>query len=228
MQNIVSEESYHDGEIIFQEGNSGDWVYVVLSGSVEISRVVEGRKHIIALLKTGEVFGELGFLGGIKRTATARAVGETTLGIIDRDFLYTEFNKIHGYFRAILITVVERFKQLIDKVSDFSPRNIPRVNKTLTLEFKDHRAAIKTFATNIGQGGLFIKTENPFHKGEQFILRIKLPDIADPLQIKSEVVWRREQLDKEKSPPGMGVKFLEMSNKDKQLLQHYLTANLMS
>ena len=38
--NIALEETYEDGEIIFKEGNSGDWVYVVLSGAIEFSKVV--------------------------------------------------------------------------------------------------------------------------------------------------------------------------------------------
>ena len=37
MFTIASEETYPDGKMIFQEGSSGDWVYVILSGSVEIS-----------------------------------------------------------------------------------------------------------------------------------------------------------------------------------------------
>ena len=228
MQNIVSEENYQAGQIIFEEGNSGDWVYVVLSGSVEISKIVEGKKCVIAVLKPGEVFGELGFLGGIKRTASASAVGDTTLGVIDRDFLYNEFNKIHGYFRSILTTVVDRFKQLIDKVSDYSPRKDPRINNTLSIEFKDHQTAIKTFATNIGRGGLFIKTEKLFNKGEIFLLKVRLPEISDPLQIQCEVIWVREQNEKGDSKRGMGIKFLQMSDKDNQLLKQYLDANLMA
>ena len=102
MYNIASEETYKDDQIILKEGSPGDWVYVVLSGSVEISKTVGARKYVIEVLKPNEIFGELGFLGGIKRTATARALGETTLGIIDRTSLDQEFNKgsikrFHGH-----------------------------------------------------------------------------------------------------------------------------------
>ena len=83
--NIAEEENYQDGQIIFKEDSSGDWIYVVLSGAVEISKNLQGQKYIISVLQTGEVFGELGFIGVTKRTATARAIGNTTLGIIDRE-----------------------------------------------------------------------------------------------------------------------------------------------
>jgi len=40
MYHIASEETYKDGQVILEEGSSGDWVYVVLSGSVEISKTI--------------------------------------------------------------------------------------------------------------------------------------------------------------------------------------------
>ncbi|MCK4486381.1 MAG: cyclic nucleotide-binding domain-containing protein, partial [Desulfobacterales bacterium] len=62
MFDIASEETYQDGQIIIKEGSTGDWVYVILSGTVEISRTVGAKKFVIELLKPEEVFGELAFL----------------------------------------------------------------------------------------------------------------------------------------------------------------------
>jgi uncharacterized protein (TIGR02266 family) len=227
MQIIVSEEKCRDGQVIYEEGKSGDWVYVVISGSVEISRVVGGKKFIIGELAPGQVFGVLGFLGGIKRTGTARAVGETTVGIINRDFLDEEFNKVHVYFQTILKSVVDRFKEMIDRVTESSSRKHPRIQKSLSLEFQDRDTFIKAFSANIGEGGLFIKTNKPLKKGEQFLLKLQLPDIPDPLKIVSEVVWTANKSDKDKVLRGMGVKFVKMANKDNQLLKQYINAHLM-
>jgi len=143
MFNIASEETYQDGQVILKEGSAGDWVYVILSGSVEISKTVEARKYVIELLKPGEVFGELGFLGGIKRTATARALGEATLGIIDRTSLDQEFNKLSGDFRTILVSIVERFKKMIEKTSAFSSRKETHIAKVLSLTFKERQSLLR-------------------------------------------------------------------------------------
>lgn len=221
--NVAIEETYRDGQIIFKEGSAGDWVYIIMSGSVEISKNVGGEKYIIEILEQGEVFGELGFIGGIKRTATARAIGETTLGIIDREFLDQEFNKLSGQFRTILVAITHRFKKMIDRACDYTARTEQRVPKALSLVFRDRDAFIRAYTTNISSGGLAIKTENPLPPGHQFMLKLQLPGVAESMQIKCEVVWahKREAADPDR-PPGMGVKFIEIAEKDFLFLKKYI------
>jgi uncharacterized protein (TIGR02266 family) len=223
MYNIAYEETYKDGQIIIKEGSSGDWVYVVLSGNVEVSKTIEERKYVIEMLKPGDLFGELAFLGSIRRTATTRAVGETMVGIIDREFLDQEFNKIHSDFRVILSSVVERFRKMIDRASGFSSREETRVIDTLTVSYKEKKSFINSYTGNLSSGGLFIKTENPLKEGEQFLLKLQLPGISNSLDIKCEVTWTRKKGKQKKShPPGMGVKFVEMTKKDNEFIKQYL------
>ena len=47
MLHIATEETYQDGQIIFEEGSSGDWVYLIQSGKVEISEKFGGKKIIV-------------------------------------------------------------------------------------------------------------------------------------------------------------------------------------
>ncbi len=118
--NIASEQKYDDGEIVIEEGKSGDWVCVVLKGSVEVSKNVSGNKFILGKLGPGEVFGELALLGAIRRTATVRAIGETTIGVIDREFLDKELNKMSSGLRSIVVSTAQRFKKVIDRIQGFS------------------------------------------------------------------------------------------------------------
>ena len=119
--NIASEEKFEDGEIILEEGKSGDWVCIILEGSVEVSKTVRGGKFILGKLGRGEIFGELALLGAVKRTATVRAIGETTIGIIDREFLDKELNKMSSDLRTIVVSAAQRFKKVIDRIQGFSP-----------------------------------------------------------------------------------------------------------
>ena len=223
--NLAGEETYEDGRTIIKEGSPGDWVYVVLSGSVEISKTIRGKKCVIEVLQAGEVFGELGFIGGIKRTATARAIGETVLGIIDRGFLEEEYNRLSGQFRSILETATRRFERILERIYDQGGRTDPRVPKVLSLTYKDRAAFIQAYTDNASNGGLFIKTETPLKVGYQFVLKLQLPGVPNPLQIKSEVRWMRPpEKGQSDQAPGMGIQFLEISENDARVLKECLAA----
>ena len=224
MFTFASEETYEDGRIIIREGTTGDWVYFIISGSVEISRSLGGKKFVLDTLEAGEIFGEIGFIGGLKRTATATAIGTTTVGLIDRGTLDVEFNKIPSDFRAILVAMAKRFEKMVERVSGFSSRRDVRVQKTLSLTYKDDQAFMRAFTGNMSSSGLFIRTSNPLGEGEQFLLKLQLPEIPEPIRVSCEVIWSRAQVGAtEKNPAGMGVKFAEMSKKDRDILTSYLS-----
>lgn len=72
--------SYVAGEVIFQQGDHADLVYVIDSGSVEIFRPgPDGVEQHLATLPPGQYFGELGPILGFPRSASARAETDTTL-----------------------------------------------------------------------------------------------------------------------------------------------------
>ena len=106
--------TFQDGEIIFEEGSTDDALYVVDYGSVELSKMVKGRKVVIEILQPGYIFGEMAFLARIPRTATAQAVGETSVGIIDRAFLDAEYSKLSEHFQTIITTLALRLQKATD------------------------------------------------------------------------------------------------------------------
>ena len=223
--NIADEEAYHDGQVIFNEGSSGDWIYVILGGAVEISKVVQGQKYVVAILKEGEVFGELGFVGVSKRTATARAIGQTRLGIIDREFLEKEYNQLSSQFRSIFEVIILRFKELLEKTCTSTKRQELRVERSLSLVFKDRDAFFRAYTGNVSAGGLFIKTEKPLIPGDKLNIKLQLPGVSDPLKIKCEVSWARKKQESQPGrPAGMGVKFIMIAKRDHQILKQYLSA----
>jgi uncharacterized protein (TIGR02266 family) len=220
---FVSEETYQDGHVLLKEGTSGNWLYVVLSGAVEISKVIDGKKYVIDVLRPGEVFGEVGFIGGKRRTATATTIGQTMIGSVDRASLDAEYNKLSSDFRAILLAMANRFEKMVNRVVEFSSRTDMRIQKTLSLTYKDDQAFISAYARNISTGGLFIKTDKPLRLGDQFMLRLQLPSLQEPLRVSCEVAWVKSPAEATaKEPAGMGLKFTEMSKGDREALKQYL------
>ncbi|HOU56033.1 MAG TPA: cyclic nucleotide-binding domain-containing protein [Smithellaceae bacterium] len=111
MFQIVKYETYKDQQIIFKEGTFGDWMYVIEEGAVEISRIVDGKKIVITVLKAGEIIGEVAYISKEGRSATATAVGKTTIGMIDREFFDREFNGISSDFQMILKSMAQRLRE---------------------------------------------------------------------------------------------------------------------
>jgi uncharacterized protein (TIGR02266 family) len=175
------------------------------------------------VLRAGEVFGEVGFIGGKKRTATATTIGQTVIGVVDRTSLDAEFNRLSSDFRAILLTMANRFEKMVNRVVEFSSRTDMRIPKTLSLTYKDDQAFISAYISNISTGGLFIKTEKPLRQGDQFLLRLQLPSLQSPLKISCEVAWVKGPTEATaKEPAGMGIKFIEMSKADRDAFKQYL------
>ncbi len=116
MFQIAAYENYPDGTVIFTEGSHGDWIYVVDEGCVEIFRTLNGREITVARMKEGEIFGEVAYITKGERTASARTVGDTVVGIIDRNFFDQEYNKLSDNFRMVLSTMATRLRAATDSL----------------------------------------------------------------------------------------------------------------
>jgi CRP/FNR family cyclic AMP-dependent transcriptional regulator len=115
MFKIASYETFRDRQVIFKEGSNGDWIYVVEEGEVEISKNVDDQRIVIETLKEGDIFGEMAYIDKEPRSATAIAKGATVVGIIDRDFFDSEFNKISSDFQKIIRTVAFRLRKTTER-----------------------------------------------------------------------------------------------------------------
>jgi uncharacterized protein (TIGR02266 family) len=232
MFQISSEEVYRDGEMIFREGNAGDWIYEVLSGEVEITKQVGDRQVVIEKVGQGGIFGELSFISKTPRNASVRAVGQTTVGVIDRTFLDQEYNKLSGAFCVILKTLSDRLRMTTEMALDAQilRRQNPRVKKMLTLSIRSQAGLAKAFSEDVSLGGMFIRTSSPLALDEVFNLKIQLPGEENPLDVGCQVCWVRSeaQAREQGRPSGMGVKFIQMSESDKQRLKQELQATMSS
>ena len=73
------------GRMIFQKGDPGDYLMIVVSGRIRIGTVgLDGREVMLNLVETGEVFGEISVLDGKARSADAAALCECELFVLDR------------------------------------------------------------------------------------------------------------------------------------------------
>jgi len=220
---VSAEETYHYGQVIYEEGSSGDWVYVILSGLVEVSKEIQGKKYIIEILQAGDVFGVLEYIGRIKRTTTIRSIGVTTMGLIDREFLDREYNELSVQLRSMVKIMTLKSEKILNRFSEVVSNPENRAQKTLPLVFSDGENAYRAHTVDVSAKGLFIVTERLLSPGQEFLVKLQLPDRPTPLQIKCEVLWNRERNSSQpKRLPGMGVKFIKISKNDYQILRDFI------
>ena len=86
LHQAAQERAYVSGEDIFKEGDTGDGVYVVKDGLVEISGFVgENVRRVLSQVNPGGIFGEMAVLENKPRSASAVARKPTTVYFINRD-----------------------------------------------------------------------------------------------------------------------------------------------
>lgn len=77
--------TYEKGSIVFSEGDSGHEMFYVLSGRICLEKVDCHVKKVLTEMEPGQYFGEMAALINITRSATARAVEDSHLAVIDGD-----------------------------------------------------------------------------------------------------------------------------------------------
>jgi NADH dehydrogenase len=70
----IAQLHFETGEVIFHQGDIGDFLYIIVSGQVEIFNEVDGKEVPITKLGKGEFFGEMSLLNEKQRTATVRCL----------------------------------------------------------------------------------------------------------------------------------------------------------
>ena len=77
------ERSFRAGEVVFEEGDPGEVLYVIASGEVELTRQGPSGPRLVARLGPGDFFGEMSVVLGGARSVRARCLEETRLLELD-------------------------------------------------------------------------------------------------------------------------------------------------
>jgi CRP-like cAMP-binding protein len=83
---VANEESHGLGTLIFQHGQAGDKLYMILDGRIRISRDVPGMgEEALAILGPGAVFGEMALIDSAPRSADAKVHERCRLLALPKD-----------------------------------------------------------------------------------------------------------------------------------------------
>ena len=109
---------YRDGEEIVRQGKTGESMYVVQSGRVEVLQTTgDGGQQHLAFLEAGNFFGEMSVFEKEVRSATVRAAGEARVLKIDKKTLLRRIREDPLLAVNLLKTMSHRIRILNAEVS---------------------------------------------------------------------------------------------------------------
>jgi len=106
----VDTNDFKKGEDIIKEGDLGDCAYIIEQGSVEVSKLTpQGEKQVLGVLGRSEIFGEMGLIDGLPRSATVTALENCVMSVCSRE----TFNSLADHNPESLLPI---FKVLVRRL----------------------------------------------------------------------------------------------------------------
>jgi len=122
LKEISIEKKFRAGAEIFREGDKGNGLYVIKSGSVEIVHFVDGTdaRHIFSQIGAGEIFGEMAVIELRPRSATAVAAEDTVVYFLPRE----EMRMLLQHAPALSFKMLEAISH---RLRDFNQRHLREI-----------------------------------------------------------------------------------------------------
>jgi len=163
----MQEVAYSAGEVIYREGDPGDAVYLVQSGSVEISRMAGGEVATLSVFGPGEIFGETGVLQDRPHSTTVTALSETVVLKLDKPTFLKAFGEDNPFGLPLLRMLCGRLAQADEQALTTKPdeRAYARLASLSELRLL---AGSSHMAKQIGEEGIALSPRDlPFTVGRQ-------------------------------------------------------------
>ncbi|HWG65479.1 MAG TPA: Crp/Fnr family transcriptional regulator [Streptosporangiaceae bacterium] len=133
LRSRVADVELTRGERLFDEGDAGDRLYVILDGKMKLTRSApDGRENLLSVLGPGEMFGELSLFDPRPRTSSAVAVTDARLAALAHDDLRIWLTGRPDISLHLLQALAQRLRRTNDVMADLVFTDVPgRVAKAL-------------------------------------------------------------------------------------------------
>jgi CRP-like cAMP-binding protein len=108
--------TFKDGDVIIRQGDTGDCMYVIQEGHVEVVVKLNGIETVLAIRNQGDFFGEMAIFNREIRMATVRALGEVRVLSVDKRNLMRRIHEDPSLAYRITLALSQRIRELSDEV----------------------------------------------------------------------------------------------------------------
>jgi CRP-like cAMP-binding protein len=125
--------TYSAGETVFTMGSPGDQMMALLSGTIRISvPSSDGKELFLAIIRPGDIFGELAVFDGKERSADAIAENACTLAVLNRHDILSFFERNPSAWLKLVEVLCERLRRTDQVFAEVALLQLPaRLAKTL-------------------------------------------------------------------------------------------------
>jgi CRP/FNR family transcriptional regulator len=103
--------TYHKHEFIVREGDPGGTFYIILDGSVAVTRVAsDGRETILSILKSNDFFGEMSLFDSSLRSASIKTLSDVKVGVIDEKAFLDVLERSPKIARYLVTALSQRLR----------------------------------------------------------------------------------------------------------------------
>jgi CRP/FNR family cyclic AMP-dependent transcriptional regulator len=118
-------KSFKKGELVIKEGSLSSDAYIIELGSVEVSKRLPGGKiQIITKLDKNDIFGEIGLIDQLPRSATVRALEDCRTSIMTPDIFKSLAKKNPKALMPILKVLAKRLRNTLKIIEDIDEQKL--------------------------------------------------------------------------------------------------------
>ena len=115
---------FADGDIVFAEGDDSTCLYLIQRGGIRIRKEGELVATVVAELGQGEMFGESGLIEERPRSATAVALGPTTLACYSRETFLQALREDPELALRAMAALIERLRTTTDQLQKLATQHV--------------------------------------------------------------------------------------------------------
>lgn len=117
---VVDEEEFSAGQEIVKEKSHGNWLWVVVQGTVQVRKETDRGPLDMIRVAEGCFIGSMATftVNGNLRSATSVALDDVSLGVLDTQRLFTDFSSMSSTMRNLLLSLDKRLREISDRVVD--------------------------------------------------------------------------------------------------------------
>ncbi len=110
---------FKKGEIIIEEGSLSNDAYIIELGSVEVSKKLPGGKiQVITKLDKNDIFGEMGLIDQLPRSATVKALEDCRISVMTPDTFNSLAKRNPKALMPILKVLAKRLRNTLKIIED--------------------------------------------------------------------------------------------------------------